>query len=123
MPRSHKFETRTECLRQPLTYSASFDHIAAVPKSLHWRLVKCYIHFKELLLFSKVLNAKLESLSNLLFALCHKQSQADHSEWVYWPAPISLRVSKPTTFYWHAFQSRQSWLEGPEGPVILPLEI
>lgn len=53
-----------------LTYSTSFDHIAAVPKSLHWKPVKCYIHFKELLLFSKVLNAKLESRSNLLFALC-----------------------------------------------------
>lgn len=53
-----------------LTQSMPFDHTTAVPRSLHWKLVKCYIHFKELLLVSKVLKAELESLSNLLFASC-----------------------------------------------------
>lgn len=53
-----------------LTQSMSFDHTVSVPKPPHWKPGKCYIHFKELLLVSKVLNAKLEPLSNLLFALC-----------------------------------------------------
>lgn len=55
-----------------LTQSTSFDHSAAVRRSLHWNPLKCSIHFKELLLFSKVLNGKLESLSNLLFAPSHQ---------------------------------------------------
>lgn len=73
----------------------SFDHTAAVPKSLHWKRVECYIHFKELLLVSKVLNAKLESLSNLLFALCSKLQAWDHSHWVYWFAPLCLGTPTP----------------------------
>lgn len=64
-----------------LWYSLSlfFDHTAAVPKSPHWKPVKCYIHFKGLLLLSKVRNAKLESLSNSLFALCSVTSGRSQS--------------------------------------------
>lgn len=80
MPRSNK----SEVYRMPLQalwhiLRLSFDHTAAVPKSLHWKPVKCYIHFKELLLLSKVLNAKLESLSNSLFALCSVTSGRSQS--------------------------------------------
>lgn len=80
----------------------SFDHIATVPKSPQWKPMKCYIHFKELLLFSKVLNAKPESLSNLLFALCFQSQAWDHSQWVCWFAPASLRDYSPTAFCWYA---------------------
>lgn len=65
-----------------LWHRLSFDHAATVPRSLHWKPVKCYIHFKGLLLVSKVLNAKLESLSNLLLALCSELQAWDHNQWV-----------------------------------------
>lgn len=101
----------------------SFDHSAAVPKSLHWNPLKCYIHFKELLLFSEVLNAKLESLSNLLFALCSQSPMRDHSQWVYWFAPTSLRDSNPTASCCCVSQHRHPLPECPERPVILSSEI
>lgn len=48
--------------------------------------MKRYIHFKELSLFSKVLNAKLESLSNLLFALCSRhEDEITVSGFIGWP--------------------------------------
>lgn len=57
-----------------LTCSMSFDRIAAVPRSLHWNPVKCYIHFKELLLFSKVLMPSWSPylICYLLYAPSHK---------------------------------------------------
>lgn len=72
MPRSKQTQNVQNASARALVHSPSFDHTAAVPRSLHWKPVKGYIHFKELLLFSKVLNATLESLSNLLFALCSR---------------------------------------------------
>lgn len=84
-----------------LRHILSFDHSAAVPKSPHWKPVKRYIHFKELLLLSKVLNAKLESLSNLLFALCfHHKCQITVSGFIGLPA--SLRDRIPIAFCWYA---------------------
>ena len=80
-----------------LAYSPTFDHTAAFPKSPHWKPVKCYIHFKELLLFSKVLNTKLESLSNLLFALCSRH-KCEITVSGFIGSPASLRDCSSTAF-------------------------
>ena len=102
MARSNKPEPyRTPRPALALAYSPTFDHTAAFPKSPHWKPVKCYIHFKELLLFSKVLNTKLESLSNLLFALCSRH-KCEITVSGFIGSPASLRDCSSTAFCWCA---------------------